>query len=73
MPAPELLKNSLIQGTGYCADAYARIVLDGDFPAAYDLALKAIAAFGAHAVVKQMAADLDAKKAAGHLPEVTKA
>jgi hypothetical protein len=69
MPAnASLLDNNVIQGTGYIADAYARVVLDKNFTGAYDLALKGIAAFGAHAVVKQMAADLDNLKAKGQLP-----
>lgn len=66
-----ILDNNIVQGTGYIADAYARAVVDKDFVKSYDLALKGIAAFGAHAVVKKMASDLDTLKAKGALPEPT--
>lgn len=67
-----LIDNNIVQGTGYIADAYARVVIDKNFAASYDLVLKGIAAFGAHAVVKKMASDLDTLKAKGDLPEPAK-
>jgi hypothetical protein len=70
--ASSLLDNNIVMGTGYVADAYARVVVDKNFKGAYDLALKAIAAFGAVSVVKQMSVDLDAMRVRGDLPEPLK-
>lgn len=66
---PGLLDNNIVQGTGYVADAYARVVIDKKYDIAYTLVVKAIAAFGAANAVRKLASDMEVLRAKGELPD----
>lgn len=75
MPEPRtgIMDNSVVQGIGYVAYALGVSLIDKNYVSAYNYVLKAVAAFGGHAMLTQAAADMEKMRVRGELPHAAPA
>jgi hypothetical protein len=75
MPEPRtgILDNSVVQGIGYATYAIGVALIDKNYTSTYNYILKAVAAFGGHAMVAQAAADMEKMRVRGELPRAAPA
>jgi hypothetical protein len=58
---PDFMNNNYVQGSGHLAQAYANLVLKGDFGDAYEEFTTALALFKAHDIIPKVMSDVKVK------------